>query len=64
MRKRKTAYLTIDDGPSACWEVKLDYLITNQIRAVWFCEGGALEAYPEFALNAVARGHAVANHSY
>ena len=64
MKTQKTAYLTIDDGPSADWEGKLDFLVAHGIPAVWFCEGGALAARPEFAPKAIALGHVVANHSY
>ena len=64
MRTQKTAYLTIDDGPSADWEVKLDFLAARGVPAVWFCEGGFLAAHPEFAPKAIALGHVVANHSY
>jgi peptidoglycan/xylan/chitin deacetylase (PgdA/CDA1 family) len=64
MGMRKTAYLTIDDGPSVDWEGKLDSLAAHGIPAVWFCEGGALAARPEFAPKAIALRHVVANHSY
>src|SRR5262249_4729079 len=52
---RKTAYLTIDDGPSVDMVAKVDYLAARRIPAVWFCRGDLLAARPEPALHALAR---------
>ena len=60
----KTAYLTIDDGPSRDWEEKLSFLDLRGIPAVWSCEGQAFQAHPEFAIAAIQRGDVVANHSF
>jgi peptidoglycan/xylan/chitin deacetylase (PgdA/CDA1 family) len=64
LRNDKRVHLTIDDGPSRDWEKKLDWLVANDIPAVWFCEGRALTGHPSFAPRAIAAGHIVANHSY
>lgn len=60
----KNAYLTIDDGPSARMMEKVDFLESNNIKAVWFCRGDYLEARPEHALHAITCGHIIGNHSY
>lgn len=60
----KTAYLTIDDGPSPFWKQKIDFLVENAISAVWFCEGQALEAHSDFAVAAIRAGQIIGNHSY
>lgn len=60
----KKAYLTIDDGPSVDWQEKLTYLVENDIAAVWFCTGEALENQPEFVAAAIDAQHLVGNHSY
>ena len=59
----KSAYLTIDDGPSEDWKAKLSFLEAQGIPAVWFCEGQALQAQPDFAPTAIHRGDVIANHS-
>ncbi|HLP01933.1 MAG TPA: polysaccharide deacetylase family protein [Opitutaceae bacterium] len=60
----KTAYLTIDDGPTAATGRKLDYLASRGIPAVLFCTGRALEQHRALALDAIRRGFVIANHSY
>lgn len=62
--QKKTAYLTIDDGPSKDWREKLDFLNGLEIKAVWFCQGCSLEQYPDFFPAAVESGHSIGNHSY
>ncbi|TMQ08581.1 MAG: polysaccharide deacetylase family protein [Deltaproteobacteria bacterium] len=64
MTMGKTAYLTIDDGPSVDMRAKVDYLAARRIPAVWFCSGEQLAARPEHALYALAHGHVIANHAY
>lgn len=61
---RKTAYLTIDDAPSSDFLAKLDILTARGIFAIWFCQGNYLEARPQMALEAIRRGHWIANHTY
>lgn len=59
----KTAFLTIDDGPSADMADKVDCLAERGIPAIWFCTGEALDRRPEAAVHAIRRGHPIANHS-
>jgi peptidoglycan-N-acetylglucosamine deacetylase len=60
----KIAYLTIDDSPTKDFIPKLEYLITKQIPAVWFCEGARLEQYPDSIITAIKAGYIIGNHSY
>ena len=60
----KTAYLTIDDAPSADFLNKLDFLDAKGIAAVWFCQGNHMERRPQMIIEAIRRGHIVGNHSY
>jgi peptidoglycan-N-acetylglucosamine deacetylase len=60
----KIAYLTIDDSPTKDFIAKLEYLITKQIPAVWFCEGARLEQYPDSIITAIKAGYIIGNHSY
>jgi peptidoglycan/xylan/chitin deacetylase (PgdA/CDA1 family) len=58
------AYLTIDDSPSPDFMNKLDFLDARGIRAVWFCQGNYMEQRPQMIIDALLRGHIIANHSY
>ncbi|MFT3828810.1 MAG: polysaccharide deacetylase family protein [Opitutaceae bacterium] len=60
----KTAFLTIDDGPTAATGRKLEYLTSRGIPAVLFCTGQAVERHRELALDAIRRGFVIANHSH
>jgi mannan endo-1,4-beta-mannosidase len=60
----KTAYLTIDDGPTAATGRKLDFLVARKIPAVLFCTGSALERERAAAVDALKRGFVLGNHSY
>jgi len=60
----KTVYLTIDDGPSKDMKVKVDYLLSKNIPAVWFCTGINLEKRTNYALYAIKKGYIIGNHSY
>lgn len=59
-----TAYLTVDDAPSARLSELLDVLEGVGVPAVLFCEGAKLERRPEAAVDAVERGFHLGNHSY
>jgi len=61
---KKPAYLTIDDGPTVDFEQKLAILDQRNIPAIWFCRGDYLDARPQMAQEAIARGVILANHSY
>ena len=58
------AFLTIDDAPSACFEVKLDYLIDHGIPAFFFCQGGEILGREDSLSRALAFGYRLGNHSY
>ena len=64
MKIRKTAYLTIDDSPSKNFLPKLEYLIKNEMPAVFFCIGNLLEKYPDAAIKSIQAGYPIENHSY
>lgn len=60
----KSAYLTIDDGPSVDRRAKVDVLNRYQIQAVWFSMGIDMEKRPDDALYTIEAGHVIGNHSY
>lgn len=60
----KIAYLTIDDAPSLTMEKKLDYLLSKQIPAIWFCCGNFMEERPDVIIRAIREGFVLGNHSY
>ncbi|RLD54932.1 MAG: polysaccharide deacetylase [Bacteroidetes bacterium] len=61
---RKIAYLTIDDSPSKDMKVKVNFLYTHKIPAVWFCIGEKIEINPEPVIIAIQKGYIIGNHSY
>lgn len=60
----KTAYLTIDDGPSSDMSAKVAFLTQRRIPAVWFCIGEAMLLRPEPVLEAIKAGFVIGNHSF
>lgn len=60
----KTAYLTIDDGPSPLMAERVEFLARHGIPAVWFCRGDYLETSPEPAVAALRHGSILGNHTY
>jgi len=60
----KTGYLTIDDGPSADWKVKADFLLSKKIPAVWFCTGKKMEKRPEAVVYLIKHGFVIGSHAY
>lgn len=58
------ALLTIDDSPGSLTPAILDHLATQDIRAVFFCIGEHLEAFPDQADLIVRAGHTLGNHSW
>jgi peptidoglycan/xylan/chitin deacetylase (PgdA/CDA1 family) len=64
METTKIAYLTIDDAPSEHFEQKIEFLLSKDIPAIFFCPGNALEIRPEAAITAIRRGFVLGNHSY
>ncbi len=64
-RRKKTVYLTFDDGPIP--EVTpwvLDILKKHDIKATFFCIGNNIDKHPEVFKQVVAAGHAIGNHTY
>lgn len=60
----KTAYLTVDDGPSPLMAERVAFLARHGIPALWFCRGDYLETTPEPALAALRLGSILGNHTY
>jgi peptidoglycan-N-acetylglucosamine deacetylase len=60
----KTAYLTIDDGPSLHRAQKLAILKAKNIPCVFFSEGRWIEDRPELAMQTIKEGFVLGNHSY
>ena len=60
----KIAYLTIDDCPSDGMKTKVDFLLRNDIPAIWFCRGEFLEKRQEPVVYAIKNGFVMGNHSY
>ena len=58
-------WLTIDDGPSPAHTVALlDLLDRFQAQATFFLIGKNAEQFPHLVTEILARGHAIANHTY
>lgn len=58
-------WLTIDDGPSSAHTEKmLDLLETFDARATFFLIGRKVENRPHSVTEILARGHAIANHTF
>lgn len=56
--------LTFDDGPNpAVTPALLEVLEKNSVRATFFVVGKHVRAFPEIAVEIVARGHTIANHT-
>lgn len=64
MNIEKTAYLTIDDAPSVDFEQKVDFLLSKDIPAIFFCPGETLEIRPEPVINAIRKGFLIGNHTF
>ena len=63
MVNRKTAYLTIDDGPTPATPLLMDRLEARKIPAVFFFIGDRIKKYREIAIEAIQRGYTIGNHS-
>jgi peptidoglycan-N-acetylglucosamine deacetylase len=62
--QNKEVWLTIDDGPTSDTVALLDALDSRQAKATFFVKGTLASQNPDLVRAIVARGHAVANHSY
>jgi len=60
----KEIYLTIDDSPSSSFRSNLDYLISNEIPAIFFCIGNLMADYWDDIIFAIKQGYLIGNHSY
>lgn len=61
----REVWITIDDGPSPEHTNKmLDVLERFEARATFFVIGALAEKYPHLITEILARGHALANHTY
>jgi len=60
----KIAYLTIDDAPSEEFKHKVDFLLSKDIPAVFFCRGELIEERPKEIVYAIKKGFLIGNHSY
>lgn len=60
----KTAYMTIDDGPTPFRKEKVDILFSYNIPAVWFSTGREMELHRDMALYTVSKGGILGNHSW
>lgn len=64
-KKKKTVYLTFDDGPIpevTPWVLNL--LDRYGIKATFFCVGENVQRYPEVFEEVKRRGHSVGNHTF
>jgi peptidoglycan/xylan/chitin deacetylase (PgdA/CDA1 family) len=59
-----TAYLTVDDAPSATLPEKLAALDDYGVTALLFCEGRRLADHADHARRAVEAGHLLGNHAH
>jgi peptidoglycan/xylan/chitin deacetylase (PgdA/CDA1 family) len=60
----KTAYLTIDDGPSQDFGNKVQFLLSRNAAAIFFCLGCLLEERQADVVHAIRNGFLIGNHSY
>lgn len=60
----KIAYLTIDDAPTPDMRQKIDYLLQNNLPAIFFCIGQLMEERPEPVIYAIQNGFIIGNHTY
>jgi len=61
---KKIIYLTIDDAPSEIMNDKIEYLLCEEIPAIFFCEGAKLKDRGDVVINAIRKGFMIGNHSY
>lgn len=57
-------YLTIDDSPSQYTNEKVDYLVAQDIPAIFFCRGEFMANHRESLIRAIQKGFLLGNHSY
>jgi len=63
--KKKTIYLTFDDGPThKVTDWVLDTLSHYKAKATFFCIGKNIKKYPDILKRINNNGHAIGNHTY
>lgn len=63
--KKKTIYLTFDDGPThKVTDWVLDTLSHYKAKATFFCIGKNIKKYPDIFKRINNNGHAIGNHTY
>jgi len=63
--KKKTLYLTFDDGPiPGVTPWVLDILDKYKVKATFFCVGENVMKYPEIYQEILKRGHRTGNHTF
>lgn len=63
--KKKTAFLTFDDGPSTEVTPKIMAILNSyNIKATFFVLGKEIEKHPDIVKSEVSQGFAIANHTY
>lgn len=62
--RKKTVYLTFDDGPSKLTPKVLNLLKKKQIPATFFVLGQQVSGSPEVIRRIVEEGHSIGNHTY
>ncbi|MBO7425863.1 MAG: polysaccharide deacetylase family protein [Clostridiales bacterium] len=58
------AILTIDDMPQNNTRAIVDYLVSKNIKCVFFTIGDLLDKNPESAIYAISKGFVIGNHTY
>ena len=61
---QKIAYLTIDDAPSEDFRNKVDFLLEENIPAIFFCEGQKLSKFESDIIYAIKKGFIIGSHSW
>lgn len=64
MNNQKLAYLTIDDAPTGFFSEKMEYLLSKNIPAIFYCLGENLDRNFNMAVTALKKGFILGNHSY
>jgi peptidoglycan-N-acetylglucosamine deacetylase len=57
-------YLTIDDSPSVHMDKKVDFLIGQNISAIFYARGEYISKHPDQIIYAINNGFLIGNHSY
>jgi peptidoglycan-N-acetylglucosamine deacetylase len=60
----KEVYLTVDDGPSPMTCALVDYLVSKNIPAMFFCRGDGIVKNQQAVVYAIEHGMVIGNHGY